>query len=110
MSIDGMATAEGTGRYFERLGDREFARQGATTLAATGLRVSRVGFGGYRVHVGETEHRRALEHALLHGINVIDTSSNYTDGGSEELIGAVLGELTGDGRIRRDEVVVVSKG
>ncbi len=110
MSLEGKATTEGTRRYFERLGDLELARNGATTLGSTGLHASRVGFGGYRVHAGEPEHRRALEHALLHGVNVIDTSSNYTDGGSEGLIGEVLGGLVGDGRLRRDEVLVVSKG
>ena len=78
-------------------------------LGTTGLRVSRLGFGGYRVDDETPEHRAALERALLGGLTLIDTSTNYTDGGSERLIGTVLDELAGGGRLRREDVVVVSK-
>jgi aryl-alcohol dehydrogenase-like predicted oxidoreductase len=47
-------------------------------LGATGLIVSRLGFGGYRVDDETPEHRAALERALQAGVNLIDTSSNYT--------------------------------
>jgi hypothetical protein len=47
--------------------------------------------------------------ALLAGCTLIDTSTNYTDGGSERLVGAVLADLARDGRLPRDAVVVVSK-
>ncbi|MEX1098961.1 MAG: aldo/keto reductase, partial [Bacteriovoracaceae bacterium] len=50
----------------------------------------RVGFGGYRISSRSKEHKEALELALDLGCSVIDTSSNYTDGESEELIGQVL--------------------
>lgn len=49
-----------------------------------------VGFGSYRISIRSKEHRAALEHALAEGCPLIDTSSNYTDGESEELIGSVL--------------------
>lgn len=49
-----------------------------------------VGFGGYRISIRSKEHRAALEHALEAGCPLIDTSANYTDGESEELVGAVL--------------------
>jgi aryl-alcohol dehydrogenase-like predicted oxidoreductase len=71
--------------------------------------VSSVGFGGYRVHDETPEHRDALRRALLSGGNLIDTSTNYTDGGSERLVGAVVNELVGSGKLRREEIVVVSK-
>ena len=45
----------------------------------------------------------ALERALLGGVNLIDTSTNYTDGSSETCIGNVLA------RHRREEIIVVSK-
>ena len=61
-------------------------------LGRTGLQVSRVGFGGYRVDDETIGHRQALELALDQGCNLIDTSTNYTDGGSERMIGAVLAE------------------
>jgi len=71
---------------------------------------SGLGFGGYRISTGVAEHRVALEEGLRSGVNLIDTSANYADGGSERLIGEVLGALMEEGAIRRDETVVVSKG
>jgi aryl-alcohol dehydrogenase-like predicted oxidoreductase len=79
-------------------------------LGRTGLVVSGAGFGGYRVSVGVEGHRQALRSALTSGINLIDTSANYADGGSEELIGETLVELIREGSIARSEVVVVTKG
>lgn len=78
-------------------------------LGGSGLTVSAAGFGGYRVDVDVAEHYVALEKALLAGVNLIDTSTNYTDGHSERLVGAVLGKLLGQGAISREQVVVVSK-
>lgn len=79
-------------------------------LGRTGLAVTGAGFGGYRVSSGITTHGEALRHALLSGINLIDTSANYADGGSEELIGEILSDLIAKDSIRRDEIVLVSKG
>jgi len=49
-----------------------------------------IGFGGYRISVASQEHREALTKAITSGISLIDTSSNYTNGESEKLIGEVL--------------------
>jgi uncharacterized protein YyaL (SSP411 family)/aryl-alcohol dehydrogenase-like predicted oxidoreductase len=104
----GRATVDGTDGYRRRLrtqvGDAAWAPFGST-----GLTVSRFGFGGYRVDDGRPEHRQALEQALRSGVNLVDTSTNYTDGGSERLVGAALRGLVGAERIRREEIVVVSK-
>jgi hypothetical protein len=78
-------------------------------LGRTAIRVSQAGFGGYRIRTGVSEHARALHHALASGITLIDTSANYADGGSEELIGQVLGHLVEAGELRREAVTVVSK-
>ncbi|MFZ5587497.1 MAG: aldo/keto reductase [Thermodesulfobacteriota bacterium] len=78
-------------------------------LGATGLMVSAAGFGCYRVDVEVEEHHTALERALIAGVNLIDTSANYTDGNSERLVGAVLGRLISAGVIAREQVVVVTK-
>ncbi len=78
-------------------------------LGNMGLMVSAAGFGCYRVDARVEEHHAALEKALLAGVNLIDTSTNYTDGQSELLVGQVLGRLTGAGAISREQVVVVSK-
>jgi aryl-alcohol dehydrogenase-like predicted oxidoreductase len=64
----------------------------------------RVGFGSYRVDDETPAHRRALERALDHGCTLVDTSTNYTDGGSERLIGEVLVE-----RSRHSAPTLVSK-
>jgi aryl-alcohol dehydrogenase-like predicted oxidoreductase len=72
-------------------------------LGRTGLSVSRVGFGGYRIDLRDPEHRAALELALQMGCNLIDTSTNYTDGESEKLIGEVISKF------KREEIVVVTK-
>ncbi len=52
-----------------------------------------LGFGGYRITNRSKEHKQALILAIQKGIKLIDTSSNYTDGESEILIGEVLKEL-----------------
>ena len=102
------ATADGTAAYTARM--RKAGKpEGYGPLGATGFTCSRVGFGGYRVDDETPEHRQALRKALLDGSNVIDTSTNYTDGGSERLVGEVLAELAGSGQLPREEVVVVSK-
>jgi aryl-alcohol dehydrogenase-like predicted oxidoreductase len=54
--------------------------------------VSKVGFGAYRVSNQSKEHKEALNYALEEGVTLIDTSSNYTDGESEKLIGEVLAD------------------
>ena len=103
-ALAGRASAEGTRRRTERLGER--ARN---PFADTGLVVSGIGFGGYRVDDRHPEQRAALELALRSGINLIDTASNYADGRSERLVGEVLAHLVEKRELERAEVVVVSK-
>ncbi|UCG11378.1 MAG: aldo/keto reductase [Deltaproteobacteria bacterium] len=102
--IPGSATPDGTAAYA-----RHRAALHYSELDKTGLMVSEAGFGCYRVDIRMPAHERALRKALLEGINLIDTSSNYADGGSEELVGAVLDNLISSGSISRESVVVVSK-
>jgi uncharacterized protein YyaL (SSP411 family)/aryl-alcohol dehydrogenase-like predicted oxidoreductase len=104
--LPGAATAEATSAYARR---QRAGEHGYAILGRTGLVCSRLGFGGYRVDDETPEHREALRRALLSGCNLIDTSTNYTDGGSETLVGEVLADLARQGRLRREEVVVVSK-
>ena len=82
---------------------------GYAALGDTGLTVSQAGFGCYRVSDAVPGHGQALEQALVAGINLIDTSANYTDGSSETMVGRVLGRLIDAGRLSREAVVVVSK-
>ncbi len=111
--LPGHATPAGTGTFVGRTVARgtgeAAARHGYGPLGSTGLTVSRVGFGGYRIGTESPEHQAALIHALREGCNLVDTSTNYTDGESERLVGSVLAELVRTGRLTRDQIVVVSK-
>ena len=55
-------------------------------------KLSFYGFGGYRISNRSKDHKEALIHALENGISLLDTSANYGDGESEQLIGEVLAE------------------
>lgn len=82
-------------------------------LFPQGPLVTPVGFGGYRIGLtersGYPQCAQALEKALRSGLNLIDTSANYGDGQSEELIGQVLNSLISSGALARTDVTVVSK-
>lgn len=79
------------------------------TLLPTGETVSRAGFGTYRTSIGIEAHEQALRKAILSGINLIDTASCYAFGDSEILIGSVLEDLVGEGKISTDEIVIATK-
>jgi hypothetical protein len=100
-----MASIEGTINYISN-----FPEIKSKILGKTGFHASICGFGCYRVDDGIPQHKNALEKAILSGINIIDTSSNYSDGGSEILIGKVLNKLFSENKISRDNIIVVSKG
>ena len=103
--LTGHATPEDTQAYADKHPEIDYR-----PLDETGLLVSPAGFGGYRVDVSVGDHHQALRHALLNGVNLIDTSSNYGGGGSEKLVGTVLRRLDDEGDVSRQAVVVVSKG
>jgi hypothetical protein len=104
-----LATSEGTARYFAKHAERLRPSLLARTLGNTGLKISPVGFGGYRVSDDEPSHHESLRLAIQSGCNLIDTSTNYSDGGSEKLVGDVLTELFHSERLARDEIVIVTK-
>lgn len=72
------------------------------TLGKTGLRVSRMGFGGIPIQRIDAEGTRALLHAMAEaGVNYIDTARGYTV--SEEYLGYGLEGI-------RDKFVLATKG
>ena len=109
----GFATPGGTAGYavrsIGRLSVSLGAAHGYAMLGSTGLTTSRLGFGGYRIDAEESSHRDALMKALRNGCNLIDTSTIYTDGESERVIGSVLGDLIKKNELVREETIVVSK-
>lgn len=110
--IAGRADYESTCAYFaDRHGSYQNYKDASWWIDTPGreYRVSRLGFGTYRVKRGVRAFFDALREALLSGSNVIDTAANYADGEAESLVGDVLAELLDVGRIRREHVVVVGK-
>src|SRR5919199_5757506 len=78
-----------------------------TALGATGLEMTRVGFGAWAIGGGgydwgwgaqdDEESIAAIHHALDLGVNWIDTAAQYGFGHSEEVVGRALAQL-GDRR------------
>jgi len=66
--------------------------------------ISNIGIGTYRMNLQNSRHREALEYAIQEGINLIDTSSNYSDGDSETLVSHL------DINLRKDVFVVTKAG
>jgi aryl-alcohol dehydrogenase-like predicted oxidoreductase len=102
--LDGFATPEGTEFYAQKYSSLHYGE-----LDQSGLLVSQAGFGCYRVDETDPAHEKSLRKALLSGINLIDTSSNYGDGGAEKLVGEVLEDIVSSGEIARESTIVVSK-
>ncbi len=48
--------------------------------------------------------------AIENGINLIDTASNYRYGESEKEVGSAIKDLIADGTIKRENVIITSKG
>ncbi|HLW69265.1 MAG TPA: aldo/keto reductase [Candidatus Binataceae bacterium] len=106
--MNGCATPEGTAAYAQR-----FSALDGNYRPLLGLAVSSIGLGTY---LGQSDaatdaaYAEALRAALTSGINVIDTAVNYRDQRSERVIGAVMAELCAAGKLRREEIVVATKG
>lgn len=75
-------------------------------LGRTGLRVSRLGLGTMTWSRDTDEHEASeqLRDFVDAGGTLVDTSASYADGGAEQLIGTLLGDV-----VRRDEVVLCTK-
>ena len=108
--ISGSATAEGTKRYLTRLGS---AVDAAHFRELDGIAVATIGLGTYLGREdGETDvmYQDAIARALALGVNVVDTAINYRHQRSERSIRAALASAISGATVRRDEVVVATKG
>jgi len=102
------ATAEGTSAYAAR-----FAKLPGHFREAIGLSVGSIGIGTYLGEPDEETDRAyeaSVKAAILGGINLIDTAVNYRLQRSERAIGNVIRSLAASGQIRREEVLVATKG
>ncbi|GIX41930.1 MAG: aldo/keto reductase [Leptospiraceae bacterium] len=112
MKISGSASIDGTELYFNKIRKSYpdlITDSWYRKIKGLNFIPSRLGFGSYRVHYQNKEHVDALREALLSGINVIDTACNYGDGASELLIGNVIKELVDAKRIKREEIILITK-
>jgi aryl-alcohol dehydrogenase-like predicted oxidoreductase len=107
----GRATPGGTERYRKRFADQvagDFFRP-----LGGGLTAASLGIGTYLGECDDTDdlgYRRAIDAALRHGINVIDSAINYRCQRSERAVGVALREAIAAGVVARDEVIVCTKG
>ena len=109
--ITGYATSQTTQAFADRMNAQNpsFEANAYRRLTGTDLITSKIGYGTYRVHDQNETQAETLETAIEAGCNLIDTSSNYTDGGSETLIGNVLQKMISANKIKREEIILVSK-
>ena len=78
-----------------------------------GLTVSTLGLGTYLGNADEADdllYIEAIGKALVSGINLLDSAINYRCMRSERNIGAALGKQVAEGKLKRNEVVVCTKG
>ncbi|WP_310440929.1 aldo/keto reductase [Sulfurimonas sp.] len=68
--------------------------------------MSNFAFGTYRISDLNPQHVASLKEAIESGIKMIDTSSNYMNGGAERAIALAFREFDED---KKDEVEIVSK-
>ena len=104
------ATTAGT----RRLSDRDDgARTDFRRPFPRRLTVSALGVGTYLGDCTEEDdagYAHTLRAAILHGVNLIDTASNYRCQRSERVVGRTIEELISAGEARRDELVICTKG
>jgi aryl-alcohol dehydrogenase-like predicted oxidoreductase len=106
--IAGRATPDGTDAYRRRAkaAPEHFRAFGGCWLSSLGIGTY---LGGEDSATDEL-YRNALTRALELGLNVVDTAVNYRHQRSERVIGQALSALIGKGALRREEVVVATKG
>lgn len=104
------ATAEATYNFAKR-----FAHYKDFYARHDGLIFSKLGFGTFKKEPYKEEnyifdYKDALTTAIRSGVNVIDTAINYRYQQSEREIGEVLEELFSNDEVKREELIICSKG
>lgn len=104
------ASTAGTRRLEARTTGRitEFRRVLPRNLAASAL-----GIGTYLGDCTDAEdaaYARTIRSAIAAGVNVIDTAINYRCQRSERAVGHAVVEAIAAGEVRRDELIVCTKG
>lgn len=108
MMTTGRATSEATAAFAAR-----FTSLPGNFRPMFGLAASSLGIGTYLGEMDpETDelYRESVRCVISGGVNVIDSAVNYRFQRSERAIGAAIVDLLKEGRIRREELIVSSKG
>ena len=106
--IKGRATVTGTASYAARFKELPYHFR---TLA--GLHASSIGIGTYLGDADQKTDRlyqEAITTAVSSGINLIDSAVVYRFMRSERSIGQAIGELIAANEVKREELIVASKG
>jgi aryl-alcohol dehydrogenase-like predicted oxidoreductase len=107
MTLKGRATGEGTRRYKKRQVVKESYRE------AGDLCISTLGIGTYLGDPDDATDRlvtNAVVESVRGGVNLIDTAINYRNQRAEKCVGAAVKKAIESGVVKRDEIVVCSKG
>ena len=110
MRVRGRATPQGTRRYAARL---PALLKAGHFRELQGLAASSIGLGTYlgpEDDATDSRYVEAVSEALRSGCNVLDTAINYRCQRSERCVGTALRQLIESGELRRDEVIVATKG
>jgi len=109
--LKGRATCDGTAAYAAR--HQPPAVAGHFRQANTGLTLPSLGLGTYLGapdDATDAAYQAAVERALALGCNLIDTAVNYRFQRSERAVGRALAAAVRRGEVRREEVVIATKG
>lgn len=114
--IPGRADAAGTAEYAQKIGSA--AGPGHFRTFRVGgdignLVVSSIGIGTYLgsdTDAADREYIESITRSLTMGINIIDSAANYRNMRSELAIGQCLAMAIRQGIIKRNEVIVCTKG
>lgn len=106
MTIKGKVNAAAT----QSLATKRSSKLGFSHFGTTGWMVSEVGFGLYRIDEKHLEGKITLSKAIDRGVNIFDTSANYGNGESEQVLGEVLKEKALSDDLNRESLIIVSKG
>ena len=105
----GFATAEGTARFRARLE----SRLPGHFREVNGLWISTIGLGTYLgdpTPAFDERYTEAVTRAVALGVNHFDSAINYRHQRSERSIAAALHNMFEAGTLRRDEVILATKG
>lgn len=94
---------------------KKFSKYKDFYIRSNGLIFSKLGLGTFNKEPYKEENYvfhyiEGVKQAIRSGINVIDTASNYRYGMSEKEIGEALKELFEAGEVKREELIISSKG